>query len=146
MVATHTLTAPSLSSDKDTGQDSKVPYTASKYARTTAPITATFGLGPAAGKEKLASRPMRLLRPSVTGFRPLCRSGGCSMEDLYMLSLHPELERVCSLQSRLHLESATSTRSRATDWFHRIFQEPRISIYELAFQAGEAQYHNPFGC
>jgi len=69
-------------------------------------------------------------------FRPLCRSGGCSVEDLYMLSLHPKLERVCSSQYRLHLESATSTRSRTTDWFHRIFQEPRMPIYELAFQAG----------
>lgn len=29
----HTLTALSLSSDKDTGQDSKVPHTATKYAR-----------------------------------------------------------------------------------------------------------------
>ena len=57
-----------------------------------------------------------------------------------------KLERVCPSQYRLHLESATSTRSRTADWCHRIFQEPRMPFGEHAFQAGKAQCHNPFGC
>ena len=50
---------------------------------------------PGGRQSELASRPMRLPRPKyhrITG-RPLCRSGACSLEDLYKLSLHPELER-----------------------------------------------------
>jgi hypothetical protein len=87
---------------------------------------------------ELASRPMRLLRPKyhrITG-RPLCRSGACSLEDLYKLPLHPELDRVCSSQYRLHIESATSTSPRLQDleqskdghWCRRISQEPSVCL------------------
>lgn len=136
----HTLTALSLSSDKDTGQDSEVPYTAAKYARRELESQQHSDSARRQAKRNLASRPMRLLRPKCHRISALVQERGLRHGGFVHAvtaspggMCHPKLERVCSSQYRLHLESATSTRSRATDWFHRIFQEPRMPFDEHAF-------------
>jgi hypothetical protein len=149
----HTLTALSLSSDTDTGQDITGIQPLSMRERK---LESQQHSDSARRQAKEDWHPDRcgFFDRSVTGFGPCAGAGAAAW-------------RICACCHCTHLAGcaipssnacaprnigSTSRVLRVRDlgqWIGAIvyvFQEPRMPFMELAFQAGEAQCHNPFGC